>query len=171
MIVNACINPSSANSTKWSNTVKQFVGKLLTNCLSVFDHFVGLALTGLRCWQCSVKSSHNTSYSCSLFQFQYFGKAYNLCVLWFLLMICLITLLKNRLLSRHLPVQSQQWTHKFHICMFFFVFIFPQIDRKTCRKSCRKSGTETSSRSLYFLKKTLFEVKANGWLLSFNIFW
>ena len=33
------VNPLSANPTKWSNTLKQFVGKL-----SVFDHFVGLAL-------------------------------------------------------------------------------------------------------------------------------
>ena len=24
---------------KWSNTLKQFVGILATNCLSVFDHF------------------------------------------------------------------------------------------------------------------------------------
>ena len=28
-------------------TLKQFVGKLPMNCLSVFDHFVGLALKGL----------------------------------------------------------------------------------------------------------------------------
>ena len=41
------INPLSANFTKWSNTLKQFVGKLSTNCLSVFDHFVGLAHKGL----------------------------------------------------------------------------------------------------------------------------
>ena len=40
-------NPLSANPTKWSNTLKQFVGNLPTNCLSVFDHFVGLALKGL----------------------------------------------------------------------------------------------------------------------------
>ena len=40
-------NPLSANFTKWSNTLKQFVGKLATNCLSVFDHFVRLALKGL----------------------------------------------------------------------------------------------------------------------------
>ena len=40
-------NPLSANITKWSNILKQFVGKLLTNCLSVFDHFVGFALKGL----------------------------------------------------------------------------------------------------------------------------
>ena len=41
------LNPLSANPTKWSNTLKQFVGKLPTNCLSVFDHFVKLALKGL----------------------------------------------------------------------------------------------------------------------------
>ena len=40
-------NPLSTNPTKWSNTFKQFVGKLPTNCLSVFDHFVILALKGL----------------------------------------------------------------------------------------------------------------------------
>ena len=41
------ISPLSANPTKWSNTLKEFVGKLPTNCLSVFDHFVGLAFKGL----------------------------------------------------------------------------------------------------------------------------
>ena len=46
-ILQNLFNPSSANLTKWSNTLKQFVGKLPTNCLSVFDHFVGLALKGL----------------------------------------------------------------------------------------------------------------------------
>ena len=39
-ISESCINPFSANPTKWSNTLKQFVGN---NCLSVFDHFVKLA--------------------------------------------------------------------------------------------------------------------------------
>ena len=42
------VNPISANPTKWSNTLKQFVDKLPTNCLSVFDHFVNLALKGLK---------------------------------------------------------------------------------------------------------------------------
>ena len=37
----------SANPTQWANTIKQFVGRKPTNCLSVFDHFVGLALKGL----------------------------------------------------------------------------------------------------------------------------
>ena len=41
------INPLNPNLTKWSETLKQFVGKLPTNCLSVFDHFVGLAFKGL----------------------------------------------------------------------------------------------------------------------------
>ena len=44
------VNPLSANRTKWSNTLKQFVGKLPTNCLSVFDHFVRLALKRLKLW-------------------------------------------------------------------------------------------------------------------------
>ena len=43
-----CINPLTANPTKWSNTLKQFVGNLPTNCLSVFDYFVKLVLKGLR---------------------------------------------------------------------------------------------------------------------------
>ena len=41
------MNPLSANPTKWPNTLKQFVGNLLSNCLSVFDYFVGLALKQL----------------------------------------------------------------------------------------------------------------------------
>ena len=40
-------NPLSANPTKWSNTLKQFVGKLLTNCLRVFDYFLVLVLKDL----------------------------------------------------------------------------------------------------------------------------
>ena len=40
-------NPLSAKPKKLPNTLKQFVGKLPTNCLSVFDHFVGLALKRL----------------------------------------------------------------------------------------------------------------------------
>ena len=41
-------NPLSANPEKWSNTLKQIVGNLSTICLSVFDHFMNLALKGLR---------------------------------------------------------------------------------------------------------------------------
>ena len=40
-------NPFSAKLRKWPNTLKQFVGNLPTNSLSVFGHFVGLALKGL----------------------------------------------------------------------------------------------------------------------------
>ena len=47
VLPNLRFNPLSANFTKWSNTLKQFVGKLPTYCLSVFDHFVGLTLKGL----------------------------------------------------------------------------------------------------------------------------
>ena len=38
------INSLSANPTKWSNTLKKFVGNSPTNGLSVCDHFGGLAL-------------------------------------------------------------------------------------------------------------------------------
>ena len=41
-------NPISAKFIKWSDTLKQIVGKLQTNGSSVFDHFVGLTLKGLR---------------------------------------------------------------------------------------------------------------------------
>ena len=40
-------DPLSAKLTKWPNTLKQFLGNLPTNCLSVFGHFMGLALKGL----------------------------------------------------------------------------------------------------------------------------
>ena len=36
------LNPLCANFTKWSNTLKRFVGKLTTNCLSVFDNFCAI---------------------------------------------------------------------------------------------------------------------------------
>ena len=45
--MNEWVNPLSANPEKWSNTLKQIVGNLPTNCLSVFDHFMNLALKGL----------------------------------------------------------------------------------------------------------------------------
>ena len=40
-------NPLNANPEKWSNTLKQIVGNLPTICLSVFDHFMNLALKWL----------------------------------------------------------------------------------------------------------------------------
>ena len=48
------INPLSASPRKWSNTLKQLVGNLPRNCLSVFDNFVGLALKRLRRCQTSM---------------------------------------------------------------------------------------------------------------------
>ena len=42
------VKPLIANPTKWSNTLIKLVCKLPTNCLDVFDHFLALALKGLR---------------------------------------------------------------------------------------------------------------------------
>ena len=53
-------NPLSANFTKWSNTLKQFVAKLPTNRLSMFDHVVGLALKGLTT-KIFIDLNHSTS--------------------------------------------------------------------------------------------------------------
>ena len=39
-------NPSSSNPTNWSNILKQFVGNLPTNCLSVLDHLWSWRLNG-----------------------------------------------------------------------------------------------------------------------------
>ena len=47
-LIPANLNPLSDNPTKWSNTLKQFVGNLPTNCLSVFDNFMKLAVKGLK---------------------------------------------------------------------------------------------------------------------------
>ena len=47
IFINELINLLSASPTKWSNTFKQFVGNLPTNCSSVFDYFMGLAPKGL----------------------------------------------------------------------------------------------------------------------------
>ena len=51
-------NPLSANPTKWSNSLKQFLGNLPTNCFSVFDHFVGLALKGLKSIMKTLEQRH-----------------------------------------------------------------------------------------------------------------
>ena len=47
LVDGSTFSPLSANFTKWSNTLKQVVGNLPTNCLSVFDHLVKLTLKGL----------------------------------------------------------------------------------------------------------------------------
>ena len=43
-----CFNPLNANHTQWSNTLKQFVCRLLTSCLSVLGRFLELELKGLK---------------------------------------------------------------------------------------------------------------------------
>ena len=43
--LNLQVTVLSTNLTKWSSTLKQFVGS------SVFDHFVGLALKRVRIWK------------------------------------------------------------------------------------------------------------------------
>ena len=53
----------SANPTKWSNTLKQFLGDMPTNCLSVFDHFVGLALKGFIDEITHTKREHNSHHA------------------------------------------------------------------------------------------------------------
>ena len=62
-------NPFSANFTKWSNRLKKFIGNLPTNCLSVSDHFVGLALKGLR--YLYYKHLKTFIYQIVLFKFRY----------------------------------------------------------------------------------------------------
>ena len=62
MIFLSFINNLSANPTKWSNTLKRFFGKFPTNCLSVFDHFVRLALKGLTNASLKQAKKQNCSY-------------------------------------------------------------------------------------------------------------
>ena len=52
------LKPLSAKFIKWSNTLKQIVGRLPTICLSVFDHFSGLAFKGLKSIYCAYLSCH-----------------------------------------------------------------------------------------------------------------
>ena len=59
------LNPFSVNPTKWPNTLKQFVGKLQTNCLCVFGHFVNLALKRLSFTEFSSKIHWNTRFAAS----------------------------------------------------------------------------------------------------------
>ena len=54
------LNPLSGNPTKLSNTLKQFVGNLPTNYLSVFDHFVELVVKGLT-WGHAITAQNSQS--------------------------------------------------------------------------------------------------------------
>ena len=59
------VNPLSANLTKWSNTLKQFVSNLPTNCLNVYDHFVGLALKGVSIVNTNLKKNQILGNNCN----------------------------------------------------------------------------------------------------------
>ena len=63
LLIAGLFNTLSASPTNWSNTLKQFVGKLPTNCLSVSEHFLGLALKGLsKYWPLTtIKFLHQTT--------------------------------------------------------------------------------------------------------------
>ena len=65
-IVSRWVDVVSVNTTKWWNTLKQLVGNLSTNCLSVFEHFVGLTLKIVKIVKLFAKS--NTT-KCSLKNF------------------------------------------------------------------------------------------------------
>ena len=58
-LIRGSFNPLSA--TKWANTLKQFVGNLAMNCLSVFDHFVELVLKDLA----HIKPVFRPTFTCS----------------------------------------------------------------------------------------------------------
>ena len=47
VLLDSFLSPLNSNPTKWSNTLKQFVGCCQQIVLSVFDHFMGLALKEL----------------------------------------------------------------------------------------------------------------------------
>ena len=73
-----CFNPLSANPTKCSNALKQFVSNLPTNCLNVSDHFVGLVLTWLKKeWQL-ISLSKNRCFR-GIYKVNVIRKTYNHC--------------------------------------------------------------------------------------------
>ena len=49
--IKTAFNPLSANPTKWSKHTQTIRRQQSMNCLSVFDHFVNLALKGLKSWR------------------------------------------------------------------------------------------------------------------------
>ena len=67
--MNKChIKSLSASFTKRSNALKQFLGKLPTNCFSVFDHFMGLALKGLSKYSLDIEEFYSKAYTKFFFQ-------------------------------------------------------------------------------------------------------
>ena len=53
--VGKIFNPLSIDHTEWSNTLKHFVGSLLTKCLGVFDQFVGYEFKGFAAFKFGCK--------------------------------------------------------------------------------------------------------------------
>ena len=101
------VNPLSANPKKWSDKLKQFIGKLSMNCLSVFGNFVGLALKELNYYFFILKPSMQKSR-----YYQYFQE--NL----FQLILCQIVLLWN-------PASTRNWKYlklDFYWAMNFLIY-------------------------------------------------
>ena len=97
------LDPLSANPTKWSNTLKQFVGNLPTNCLIVFDHFVKLVLKGLVCilWLLASLSEIMTRYVVPV-----------VVVLLVVLLIVLIIIIRRKRNKENDGLYSQRWDRK-----------------------------------------------------------
>ena len=57
------VNPLSDNPKIWSNTLKQFVGNLPTNYLSVFDHLVRQTPKGIKTLEIKIKFLKNDAIS------------------------------------------------------------------------------------------------------------
>ena len=58
-ILRVVFNPLSANPTKWSNTLKQFVGKLINNCSKneyIIDAFLKISKFSKQLFRLSLKS-------------------------------------------------------------------------------------------------------------------
>ena len=101
---NTDTNSLSANPTKWSNTLKQFINKLPTNYLSVLDHFVGLALKGLKQYQ----KGSNFSTALTTFAWSHYVSACLVCNkgLWLMSTYMHKPNLDTNLFQKYLKVQS-----------------------------------------------------------------
>ena len=118
-------NPLSANFTNWSNTLKQFVGNLPMNCLSVFGYFIGLALAG------KVSKKHVLN----LYQFKSALKPVSVAFLSFhsqfyyifYIFSVLLLLLKYIKLDNSFCYQVLV-----EVCMFLIIFIFIILSMFAC---------------------------------------
>ena len=81
------LNPLSAKFIKWSNTLKQIVGKLPTICLSVFDHFSGLALKGLKSILIGGSSIKEVFVACTKSHFGNFNGGVNTAILFYFIFL------------------------------------------------------------------------------------